>query len=61
VIEESKGTDDGGVLGLKPSFGFIKEQKYLFSMLALERVVVDEVEPFCKVAGIRDGKHLTEW
>ena len=60
MIEESKEADDGGVPGLKPSFGCRKEQKYLFSMLALERVVVDEIEPFRKVAGIQDGKHLTE-
>ena len=60
MIEESKGAADDGVPGLKPSFGCKKEQKYLFNMLALEGVVVDEIEPFRRVPGIRDGKHLTE-
>lgn len=44
MIEESKGADDGGGTWFKTKFLVQKEQKYLFSMLALERVVVDEIE-----------------
>ena len=44
MIEESKGADDGGGTWFKTKFWVQKEQKYLFRMLALERVVVDEIE-----------------
>ena len=52
--EECEGGDIDGVPGLIPSFGCIKKikkKKYLFNMLALVGVVVDETEPLCKIAG----------
>ena len=48
--EECEGGDIDGVPGLIPSFGCI--QKYLFNMLALVGVVVDETEPLRKIAGM---------